>query len=186
MVLATAQLAAASAVVRAGGIIGYPTEAVFGFGCDPADRDAVLRLCKIKHRPWQAGLILLAATVEQLAGWIQPDPGELIQLRAALNHPVTWVVSRGPMAGDWVTGGRARVAVRISQHALASELCLAVDGPIVSTSANRRGRRPAVTALQTRRWFGPELDYVLNGATGGRSKPSEIRDARSGECLRSV
>ncbi len=182
--LATAQLKQASATVRAGGIIGYPTEAVYGLGCDPADREAVLRLCEIKQRPWQAGLILLAANIEQLGGWIQPDSDELPQLRLTTNHPVTWIVSRGPLAGDWVTGGRPRIAVRISQHALASRLCLAIDGPIVSTSANRRGRQPARTRLQAQRWFGPELDYILGGSTDGRSQPSEIRDARSGESLR--
>ena len=100
---------------------------------------------------------------------------------------MTWVVTAGLLAGDWITGGRRRIAVRITSHPLAAALCRAAGMPLVSTSAKRRGRRPAGSALEARRWQGQELDLVVPGqpGLGGRAgRPSVIRDALSGRLLR--
>jgi len=180
-----ARLRQAADLVRAGGLIAYPTEAVYGLGCDPFDRLAVERLCRLKQRPLKAGLILLAADLAQLPGWIDPGDTEWQRLAEVTAVPTTWVVKAGPLAGDWITGGRPTVAVRISQHALASELCEAVGGPLVSTSANRRGHRPARDCRSVRQWFGADIDLILPGPTGGGSRPSAIRVAATGEQLRS-
>jgi len=175
----------AADLIRAGGLIAYPTEAVYGLGCDPLDRLAVERLCLLKQRPLAAGLILIAADLAQLPGWIDPSDSEWQRLSEPTTVPTTWVVSAGPLAGQWITGGRKTVAVRISQHALASQLCEAVGGPLVSTSANRRGRRPARNSRSVRQWFGADIDLILPGPTGGGSRPSAIRVAASGAQLRS-
>lgn len=174
----------AAAVIRAGGIVAYPTEAVFGFGCDPGKRQSVSRLCELKQRPLSAGLILLAADLGQLPGWIDPDEDELGALLSETPVPTSWVVRAGPLAAPWITGGRDTLAVRLSRHALASELCEAAGGPLVSTSANRRGRLPARSAVTVRRQFGRAVDFVLGGPTGGGDKPSELRVAATGELLR--
>jgi L-threonylcarbamoyladenylate synthase len=181
-----AALSRAAAVIREGGLVAYPTEAVYGLGCDPGNRAAVRRLCQLKQRPRRAGLILLVAELEQLAGWVDPDRTELRALTSDTDTPITWIVRAGPLAAEWITGGRRDVAVRISRHALASALCREIGIPLVSTSANRRGRPPARHVLAVRTWFGRDLDFVLGGPTGGRPRPSEIRVAANGQRLRTA
>ncbi len=131
-----------------------------------------------------AGLILIAATVDQLAGWIEPTPREIHQLSTPQAGPVTWLVTAGPLTPEWITGGRPKVAVRVTGHRVAAGLCLAAGIPLVSTSANRHGKQPARSALAARLRFGRRLDLVLGGATGGASRPTEIRDAASGRLVR--
>ncbi|MGI9330364.1 MAG: L-threonylcarbamoyladenylate synthase [Gammaproteobacteria bacterium] len=180
-----ARLRQAADLLRAGGLIAYPTEAVYGLGCDPFDRLAVERLCRLKQRSLKAGLILIAADLAQLPGWIDPGETEWQRLSEVSAVPTTWVVKAGPLAGNWITGGRTTIAVRISQHALARELCTELGSPLVSTSANRRGRRPARDTRSVRQWFGADIDLILPGPTGGVSRPSAIRVAATGEQLRS-
>lgn len=174
----------AAAVLHAGGVIAYPTEGVYGLGCRPDEGRAVQFLLELKQRPVSAGLILIAASLEQFEGWIAPTPQEARQLSAATSRPVTWLVTAGPLTPDWITGGRPTVAVRVTRHPVAAGLCLASGLPLVSTSANRRGKPPARSALAARLRFGPRLDLVVGGATGGTSGPTEIRYAGSGRVVR--
>jgi len=173
----------AADAIRAGGIVAYPTEAVYGLGCDPDDADVVRRILALKRRPESAGVILIAANLAQLSGWIAPTGVEADRL-ATGDEGVTWVVTAAATAPDWVTGGRDTIAVRITRYPVAAALCRAAGMPIVSTSANRRGKSPARDALSVRLALGAEVDYVLSAPTGGKGKPSEIRDARTGTILR--
>jgi L-threonylcarbamoyladenylate synthase len=175
----------AAAVIRAGGVIAYPTEAVWGFGCDPVDGEAVARILAIKRRPASMGLILIAADIAQVEDWIEPM-SRTVRARIAVTWPgpVTWVLPAQPSVPEWLHGGRGTLAVRVTAHAQSAALCRATGFAIVSTSANRSGHPPARTGIQVRRWFGDELDLILDGATGGRGRPSEIRDASSGRALR--
>ncbi len=184
--LAKACIQFAVDVLCGGGIVAYPTEGVYGLGCDPARADTVLRLCKLKQRPVRAGLILIAAQLEQLAGWIDPTEQELQRLLEPSVEPTTWIVTAHARAGHWITGYRPRIAVRITSHPLARALCNGAGMALVSTSANRRGRRPALHSLQVRHWFGDQIDLLVPGPTGGLSAPTLIRDARSGVLLRGV
>lgn len=172
----------AADIIRSGGIVAYPTEAVYGLGCDPLDREAVDTILTLKRRPERAGMILIVADADQLDGWITPDTD--FSRLATGTEVVTWVVEAGPLTPRWITGGRKTVAVRITNHPVAAALCVAADMPIVSTSANRRACPPAANALRVRCAFGPAIDYVLPGPTGTRLQPSEIRDARTGAVLR--
>lgn len=174
----------AARLIRRGGVIAYPTEAVYGLGCDPARRDAVERILAIKARPASAGLILIASSLAQLDGWIGPTAEERKRLTSRTRAPVTWIVSAGPKAKRWLTGGRKTVAVRVTAHPVAAALCQAAGSPLVSTSANRHGRPAARTALAARRRLGRALDLVVPGAVGGLRNPTEIRDARSGAVTR--
>ncbi|MCC7257838.1 MAG: Sua5/YciO/YrdC/YwlC family protein [Gammaproteobacteria bacterium] len=174
----------AARVLRAGGIVAYPTEAVYGLGCNPDDEAALRRLIAIKGRSARAGFILIAATAGQLQGWIAPTAAEQRRLASPTRTPVTWVVRAGARAGRLLTGRRATVAVRITTHPVAAGLCRAAGMPLVSTSANYHGRPPARTALGVRRRLGRELDLIVPGPTGGRLRPSEIRLAATGEVLR--
>jgi L-threonylcarbamoyladenylate synthase len=172
----------AANVIHAGGVVAYPTEAVYGLGCDPRDHDAVQKILSLKQRPEHAGLILIAAHAGQLDGWVAADT-ELDQLSTPA-AVVTWVIDAGPATPAWISGGRNTIAVRITRHPIAAALCAAADMPIVSTSANRSGCPPAKNELQVRCAFGPTIDYILPGPTGRRLQPSEIRDARTGAVLR--
>lgn len=178
------RLRRAAAVLHAGGLVAYPTEGVYGLGCRPDDSRAVQRLLALKQRPVSAGLILIAAGLEQLTDWIEPTAMEMRQLTATHTGPVTWLVTAGALTPEWITGGRPKVAVRVTRHPVAAGLCLASGLPLVSTSANRRGKPPARSALAARLRFGGRLDLVVGGATGGAAGPTEIRDAATGRVVR--
>lgn len=174
-------LASAVAWLRRGGIVAYPTESVYGLGCDPWDRMAVMRLLRIKRRTPAKGLILIAADVEQLRPWVQEIPA---QVRATWPGAHTWLVRPRPGTPYWITGRHARIAVRVSAHPVVRSLCLAAGMALVSTSANRRGQVPARNRREVMRRFGADVDYVLGGQVGGRRQPTPITDADSGRRIR--
>lgn len=172
-------------ILNAGGLIAYPTEAVYGLGCDPYNADAVLRLLALKQRPLEKGLILIAAHLQQLDDWIRPLRGAMrTRVLARWPGPVTWLLPRAAAAPVWIHGDRDSIAVRVTDHPLAAALCQAFGAPLVSTSANRGGQRPARTALEVRCRLGDDIGRIVHGPTGGRSAPSEIRDARSDRVVR--
>lgn len=172
-------------LLRAGAVIGYPTEGVYGLGCDPHNQEAVYRLLALKRRPDSKGVILIAADISQLSPLLGTIPAAIAaRLRASWPGPVTWVVPASPRVPEWISGGRDSIAVRVTAHPPAAALCRAFGGALVSTSANRSGRPPARSALRTRLLFGTGLDAVLSGATGGLSRPTAIYDARSGGVIR--
>lgn len=170
--------------LNAGGVIAYPTEAVYGLGCDPWDQDAVMRILDIKQRPWQKGLILIAADFNQLQAFIKPVDADILQqLNATWPGPTTWLLPVRPDVPKLITGENNTIAVRVTAHKQTAALCRAFGGAIISTSANRATRRPAKLAYQVK-WQLPEVDYVMPGKCSGSDKPSQIRDALTGARLR--
>ncbi len=176
----------AAHILRAGGVVAYPTEAVYGLGCDPLNEQAVMRILAIKGRALDKGLIVIAAGFEQLAPLLLPQPAEsLAPVLQSWPGPVTWLLPAAAAVPVWLTGGSDRIAVRVTAHPLAARLCRAFGAALVSTSANRSGRPPARTVLQARRMLlGSGVDCFLSGRTGGDALPTEIRDARDGRVLR--
>lgn len=172
--------------IAAGGVIAYPTETVYGLGCDPFNGQAVLRLLELKQRRIGQGVILIASEFAQLEHLLLPLSGAAMK-RVTGSHPrpVTWVLPCPADIPIWLRGGHTSLAVRITRHPVASALCACWDGPLVSTSANLHGGHPATSALDVRRAFGNRLDYILHGPVGTDARPSEIRDGLSGEVLRS-
>jgi len=181
--LANFKLRYAAELIRSGGIVAYPTEGVFGLGCDPDCQPAVTQILDLKQRSQQAGLILIAENLAQLYDWITPTAAERERLLTS-HGVITWIVTANPLTPRWITGGRKTIAVRVTQHPVAAALCHLADTPLVSTSANRHGHPPAKSVLSVRCKFGGLIDYVVPGTTGGNENPSEIRDARSGTVLR--
>lgn len=181
-------IAAAAACLQRGGVIAYPTEAVWGLGCDPADQAAVLRLLAIKQREVDKGLILIAADVEQLRRWVDfaalPEP-QLANVLASWPGPNTWIVPAAAATPRWITGDHDGIAVRVSAHPLVVALCTAFAGALVSTSANPAGAPPPKALSEFDPGLLEALDGVLAGETGGLERPTAIRDARSGRVLRS-
>ncbi|MDH3977611.1 MAG: Sua5/YciO/YrdC/YwlC family protein [Gammaproteobacteria bacterium] len=177
------KLRQATQALQAGGVIAYPTEGVFGLGCDPANASAVQRILELKQRHWSAGLILIAANREQLNPWISPTEDEE-QALSGHSTFTTWVVTAHDDCPDWITGGRPTCAIRITRHPIAAALCTAAESPLVSTSANYHGHAPAVSVLGAQRLFGAAIDYIVPGETGMASGASEIRIASTGAVLR--
>jgi L-threonylcarbamoyladenylate synthase len=179
------QLRLAARMLRSGGVIAYPTEAVFGLGCSPQDPAAVARLLALKGRAASKGLILIAAALKQLLPFIAAlPPQRAAEIRASWPGPTTWVVPARPDVPPWLSGGRGTLAVRVTAHPGAAALCLACRSALVSTSANRTGAPPAHTAIAVRRELGEAIDYLLPGRCGPRRRPSRIIDALSGAILR--
>ncbi len=166
------------------GVIAYPTEAIFGVGCDPWSETAIIKLLAMKRRPLEKGLILIAANFNQLQDFIQPLSAEVLaKVTQSWPGPTTWLLPVRETISPLLTGGRETLAVRVTAHPLAAELSRRFGGPIVSSSANITGLRPARNVHQVH-WQLPAVDYVLSGALGGSSKPSTIRDALTDEVLR--
>ena len=177
----------AADALRRGGVIAYPTEAVWGVGCDPFDETAVLRLLAIKQRPVDKGVILIAASRLQfgdLLDWDALTQAQRDAVFASWPGPNTWIIPTTPRVPRWITGSHDGVAVRVSAHPDVVALCEAFGGPLVSTSANLAGEPPAFTrdALDPR--VVERLDGVASGETGGLASPTAIRDARTGAQIR--
>ena len=175
------ELQRAAQVLKHGGIVAYPTEYCFGLGCDPANRDAVLRLLLLKHRPVKKGLIVLAADTRQLAPYIESIPAPVL---ATWPGPHTWLLIPRRGVPGWITGRHDRIAVRVTAHAQAAALCHAAGMAIVSTSANRSGEIPARSDREVTRRFGKLVDYILPGKVGKAPAPTPIRDALTGKLVR--
>ncbi len=179
------RLGAAVEALRRGGVVACPTEAVWGLSCDPFNEGAVARLLRLKQRPASKGLILVAASEEQLSFLLAGlDATARDTLRASWPGPNTWLVPHRGRLPPIIVGEHDTVAVRVSSHPVVRALCLAWGGPLVSTSANPAGARPAVAAFQVRHFFGQQLDSILPGAVGRNRRPSVIRDLASGRTIR--
>jgi len=173
--------------LQAGNVIAYATEAVFGLGCDPDDEAAVHKLLAIKQRPVDKGLILIAADWSQLTAYVDDERLTDVALRRVLASwpgPFTWVMPALPTTPRWLTGRFDSLAVRVTAHPQVRALCLAYGKPLVSTSANLSGEAPCRSAAEVWAQLGGRVDYVLPGAVGGATNPSQIRDACTGEVLR--
>ena len=175
----------AAGVMRGGGVIAYPTEAVWGLGCDPFNPDAVSYLLSLKQRDVAKGVILVAADMVQLAPFLDGVNREQLQkLQLSWPGAITWLVPDNGAAPWWIRGDHSAVALRVSAHPLVAQLCRAFGGPIVSTSANLAGQPAARHLWQVKKHFGGLLDDYVPGALGGATRPSIIRDLLTDTVLR--
>lgn len=176
---------AAATLLRAGGVLAYPTEGVYGLGCDPDNRAAFDRIFAMKRRPPAQGVLLIAADIDQVRDWIADAPDAAWQrARAAWPGAHTFIFPRSPRVPDWVAGGHTGIALRVTAHAPSAALCRAFGGPIVSTSANRHGEAPARSAAAIGAIFGDAPDGVLDAPLGGLDHPTPITDAVTGAIIR--
>jgi len=177
--------------LASGGVIAYPTEAVYGLGCDPFCESAVQRLLTLKQRPWHKGLILVAADLQQIAPLISTlSVDQVNQLEASWPGPTTWVIpDPHHVIPHWVRGQHDSVAVRISNHPTVKQLCETWGAPLVSTSANLSGETSIRSDLLLRKrqargqWS--DLDFIVSGHCSGQANPTVIRDLVSGKVIRS-
>ncbi len=172
--------------ILSGGVGAYPTEGVWGLGCNPWNEDALARLIALKGRGSEKGLIVIAASAEQLDGLVEwpQDAKAKQEILSTWPGPFTWVMRANPDVPSLLTGGRPTVAVRVTNHQPVIDLCHAADLPLVSTSANRSGHPACRSGWRVKRVFGNRLDWLLPGPLGRQKGPSEIREAGSGRILR--
>ena len=174
-------------LVEQGGVIAYPTEAVYGLGCDPDNDEAINQLLQIKQRPWQKGLILVAGDYQQLLSYIDESQLSAPQLAFAQSKwpgPFTFIMPIKPGLSKLLSGTFDSIAVRVTAHEGVKALCAAIDKPIVSTSANLSGQEPALSASAVKQQFEGIISGLVIGELGSQASPSTIIDARSGTIIR--
>ncbi len=183
--IAQEQIARAVNALQHGGVIAYPTESVFGLGCDPDNPAAVRRILELKHRPAEKGLILIAASFPPLQKYLLPLGDDLQQrVFATWPGPYTWLWPVQDGVSSLLRGQYASLAVRVSAHPVVVALCDAWGGAIVSTSANPLGLPPARNAVEVREYFDDKLDVIIEAEVGGSAQPTEIRDAVTNRIIR--
>jgi L-threonylcarbamoyladenylate synthase len=175
----------AVAIIQRGGLIAYPTEGVFGLGCNLFDGAAVARLLALKQRPLHKGLILISDRVERFEPFLAPlTDAHWQRMCSRWPGPMTWTVPHNGTLPEWITGGRSTVAIRVTAHPVAANLCAQFGQPLVSTSANRQGRPALERQLQVRQQLANELDFILPGRVLTPGKASQIEDLISGQRYR--
>lgn len=181
----TAAFEACIQAVQHGGVIAYPTEAVYGLGCDPAQLAAVQRVLTLKQRPAHKGLILIAADFDQLAPYLLPlDSVTHARVMATWPGAVTWILPAQPHVSPLIRGEHDTLAVRVSAHPTCRALCLRLGHPLISTSANLSTLPPARDAQAVAAQFGTLLDGIVDAPVGGQAQPTEIRQGLTGEIVR--
>ena len=179
------ELAQAAQCVQAGGIIAYPTESVYGLGCDPQNEKAIQRLLDIKQRRANKGLIIVASFFRQLTLYCKPIPKQRERIvRATWPGPHTWLFPAKETCSVLLTGSHSTIAVRLSAHPTVRSLCRLCGHALVSTSANHSQQEPARSSTEVLVEFGNNVDYIISGRIEGNKKPTPITDALSGQVVR--
>jgi len=181
------QLSISSAVdaIAKGEVIAYPTEAIFGLGCNPDNLKAVQAVLDLKARDANKGLILIASKWEQLIPYVaEIEPALLQKALDTWPGPVTWVMPANPSLDALLTGGRTTVAVRVTDHPVVIELCNQCNHPLVSTSANISGQLPVNYGHEIASMFGDAIAGVVEGELGGLQSATSIYDLQTGAQIR--
>ncbi len=172
-------------LIQQGGIVAYPTEAVFGLGCVANNDKSIENLLTIKKRSVDKGLILIASCIEQLEPYIQPLSKKNIEkIISKQAYPITWLVPVKPEVSPLLTGTYDKIAIRIIQHSQTSKLCGFIGHPLVSTSANISNYPAALTTHQVKQNFSSGIDCILEGKTAGFHSPSKIIDLYTSKIIR--
>ena len=173
--------------LKSGGVVAYPTEAVFGLGCDPKNRRAVKRILGMKGRPQNKGLILVADSFCRLQAFVAPlKQSQIFTMQQSWRDPQqphTWIVPASKDCPKWLTGQHKSLAIRVSSHPYTAKLCKDSGMALVSTSANRSGHQAAKTSKNCQKRFGSSVK-TLNGKIAGAKKTSTIQDLMTGKILR--
>jgi len=160
-------------IIKQGGIIAYPTDTIYGLGCDPYNQEAVEKINTIKQRPLNKQFILLAANISQIRSLIQIEKAQEKKLTQNI-QPTSWIVKANPNAPEWLIGDTKTLCIRVTQHDEVQRLCNALGHTIISTSANLSGKKPATNALELHHYFHYQVDKILISNKKQSSKSSTI------------
>ncbi|HEY5945462.1 MAG TPA: L-threonylcarbamoyladenylate synthase [Kofleriaceae bacterium] len=157
-------IAQAADVLRAGGLVAFPTETVYGLGADASRDDAAAKIFAVKGRPKAHPLIVHLAPDAKLDDWAIDVPEAARKLVAvAWPGPLTVILKRGPRVAAATTGGADTVGLRVPAHPMAQALLRAFGGGIAAPSANRFGAVSPTTADHVALDLGANVDYILDG-----------------------
>ncbi|MEY3808545.1 MAG: hypothetical protein RI893_1521 [Pseudomonadota bacterium] len=170
--------------LKAGAVIAYPTEAVYGLGCDPLNEEAVMTLLEIKQRPVDKGLILIASSLAQLQSYLDLDQTLIDRITPTWPGPVTWVIPAQSWVPRWLTGDHDTLAVRVTNQPIAHDLCAQFGSPLVSTSANPTTRPAIKVARKLLKAFAQADIFIVPGSVGSLAQETAIYEALTGKRLR--
>ncbi len=167
----------AAQILRAGGLVAFPTETVYGLGADAASDKAIARLYAVKGRPSDHPVIVHFSSAGSAFSWAREVPEAAKKLAARYwPGPLTLILKRSALAKDFVTGGQDTVGLRVPSHPVAQELLKSFSGAIAAPSANRFGRVSPTTAAHVREDLGTVVDLVLEGGPSDVGIESTIVD----------
>jgi L-threonylcarbamoyladenylate synthase len=171
----------AARLLKAGGLVAFPTETVYGLGADASNAAAMSRLYAVKGRPGDHPVIVHFATADAAFQWAREVPDAARKLAARFwPGPLTLVLKRAAHVGDFVTGGQDTVGVRVPVHPIAQEVIASFGGGVAAPSANRFGRVSPTTAQHVHADLGSDVDFVVDGGPCGVGIESTIVDVSRG------
>lgn len=178
-------LATAVETVKQAGIIIYPTEGVFGIGCDFRIESCVLKILELKQRSVSKGLVLIASHIQHVLPLIQPDNrADLARALKTWPGHNTWIFPASAATPKWITGNFDSVAIRVSDHPCVKALCDQLGHALVSTSANISNQATPDNCAELAEIWQDQVDYYLDLPLGNANSPSTIRNASTGEVIR--
>jgi len=169
--------------VKKGAIFAYPTEAVFGLGCDINNKYAIQKILNIKKRDISKGLIVISDNLEKVRNLVDDNYFKIFVDENSGSTPTTWLCPASDLVLPEITGDSKKIAIRITKHDISKSICKLLDMPIISTSANIAGEKP-VTKQDGLKSFFDDIDYTVDGEVGNNKKPSRIIDLISKEVIR--
>ncbi len=170
--------------LNTGKIIAYPTESIYGIGCDPYNYGAVQNIYKIKNRPNKKPMILIASDVKQIENLVDHKAINQSVIESWPGH-ITWLLPASNDCPQWLYEKESRkVAIRVSAHATVASICDNFNKPIISTSANKSMDEPITKIEKIKDIFDNEIDFIVEGCLGNEPRPSVIRDLETGKVIR--
>ena len=167
----------AAEILRAGGLVAFPTETVYGLGADASNPAAIERLYRVKGRPANHPVIVHFASSNQAFSFSREVPADARTLAERYwPGPLTLILKRSGKAADFITGGQDSVGLRVPSHPIARELLAAFGGGVAAPSANRFGRVSPTTAAHVHQDLGKDVDLVLEGGASDVGIESTIVD----------
>jgi tRNA threonylcarbamoyl adenosine modification protein (Sua5/YciO/YrdC/YwlC family) len=170
--------------VLRGGVVAFPTDTIYGLGCSLFDVEAVEMLARLKQR--EPGRAFISLIPEPLQAWGLGDEVGVVAERLIDRYwpgPLSLILRASPLVPKRVQGERGTIALRCPKDTLCQAILDRIGGPVVSSSANRSGERPAGSAAEVVAIFGNQLDVVLDGGGRRAMPPTTLVDV-SGERAR--
>ncbi|VAW50931.1 Hypothetical YciO protein, TsaC/YrdC paralog [hydrothermal vent metagenome] len=163
----------AAHIIKIGGIIAYPTDTIYGLGCDPYNACAIDNLNAIKQRPTNKSFILLAGSIQQIEPLLVINKQQKNLIEKTL-EPTSWVIEANQYAPSWLTDKKNTLTIRLSKNKTVQKLCAALNRAIISTSANPATKTPAKNSLELHQYFHCNIDKILATQKKLTAKPSKI------------
>ncbi len=171
----------AISILKNGGLIIYPTEGVYGLGCDALNEKSVKEVFKIKFRSHEKSFITICSDISQLDGLIHSD--YMTDKKITKFDFTTWIIPIDDSCPCWLSKDD-NIAVRISNHPVVKDLCNGLGKPLISTSANISNQEYENNLNHISKLFDKKVECIVEGKLGGKNTPSKIIDIVTGSVLR--